>query len=288
MSELPGPIEPTKTTTITGGLYAEVFVPKSAPKGVVLVTHGYAEHCGRYREVAHVIVNAGWACMTYDVRGHGRSPGPRGFIERFDIYVDDLLAACDAAKALAPAAPLVVLGHSHGSLITLRALVSDRPPAAVHAILSSPYLAIKMPVPGWKKVLGRVASRLAPKLGQPMNMTADMLMQDPQKQAEWAADKLNFPNATVRWFTESEDAQAYVASHANGIAMPTTWLVGGADPLCDPAATKRVADRVKNATYHDLVGLRHEVFNETERGKVFAELSNLLARLGSNAAAQSA
>ena len=70
--------------------------------------------------------------------------------------------------------------------------------------------------------------------------------------------------------------------------MPTTWLVGGADPLCDPSATKRVADRVKNATYHDLVGLRHEVFNETERAKVFAELTSVLARLGTNATAQSA
>lgn len=288
MTKLPGPIEPTKTTTIAGGLYAEVFMPTAAPKGVVLITHGYAEHCARYHEVAHVIVNAGWACMTYDVRGHGRSPGARGFVERFDIYLDDYRAACEAAKALAPTVPFVVLGHSHGSLITLRALVSDRPPQAVHAILSSPYLAIKMAVPAWKKVLGRVASKFVPKFGEPMNMRADMLTQDPQKQAEWAADKLNFPKATARWFTESDAAQAYVAAHADRIAMPTTWLVGGGDPLCDPAATKRVADRVKNATYHDLVGLRHEVFNETDRGKVFAELTSVLARLGTSSAAQSA
>ena len=56
------------------------------------ITHGYAEHCGRYREVAHVIVNAGWAALAYDVRGHGQSPGVRGFIDRFDTYLDDLAA----------------------------------------------------------------------------------------------------------------------------------------------------------------------------------------------------
>ena len=54
-----------------------------APKGVVLITHGYAEHCGRYREVAHVITNAGWAALSYDCRGHGQSPGDRGYIDRF-------------------------------------------------------------------------------------------------------------------------------------------------------------------------------------------------------------
>jgi lysophospholipase len=288
MSQLPGPLDPTKTTTIAGGLYAEIFLPSGTPKGVVLVTHGYAEHCGRYREVAHVIVNAGWACMTYDVRGHGRSPGDPGFVEDFDIYLDDFRHACEAARALAPTAPFVVLGHSNGGLITLRALVGDKAPMVTHAIVSSPYLATKLPVPAWKVLLAKVASRVAPKLRQPLGLQAEHLMQDPQKQAEWAADKLNFPNATVRWFTEALDAQHYVDRHIDRLRPPSTWLVGGADPVCDAAVSKRIAQRAKNATFHDLVGLRHEVFNETERGKVFAELTNVLARCSTSAAAQSA
>ena len=292
MSDLPGPIEPTKTTTIPvagGALYAEVFQPSATPKGVVLITHGYAEHCGRYREVAHVIVNAGWAALSYDVRGHGHSPGHKGFIERFDIYIDDLRAAADAARQLAPGAPLVLLGHSHGGLITLHALASGRAPAGVaHAIISSPYLGLYKKVPGWQKAMARIVTRIAPRLPQPMKMRAEQLTQDPQKQAEWAADKQNFPNATVRWFTEAEAAQQYVEANAERISVPSTWFVGAGDLLCDPAASRRIAPRVKGATYHDLVGLRHEVFNETERGKVFAELTSVLARLGTSAAAQSA
>ena len=97
----------TVTVTDAGGVSRQVHVDG---KGAVVITHGYAEHCGRYREVAHVIVNAGWAALAYDVRGHGHSPGPRGYIEHFDIYLDDFRAACAAAKQLAPGAPLVVLG----------------------------------------------------------------------------------------------------------------------------------------------------------------------------------
>lgn len=289
MSELPGPIEPTKTTTLAGGLYAEIFLPPAPPKGVVLITHGYAEHCARYREVAHVIVNAGWAALAYDVRGHGRSPGPRGFIERFDIYIDDLRAAADAARELAPGAPLVLLGHSHGALITLRALTGDRPIEAAHVILSSPYLELQLKVPAYKRLLAGVASRLLPNLDQPSGLRADQLTKDPAKQAEWAADKLLFPTANARWYTEALAAQQYVAANAHRLRIPSTWLVGGADPLCVPAATKRIAQRVKNATYHDLVGLRHEVFNETERAQVFAELTKVLATCcGAPATAQSA
>ncbi len=277
MSELPGPINPTSTPTI-GGLYAETFVPAGTPKGVVVVTHGYAEHCGRYHEVANVIVKAGWTAVTYDCRGHGKSPGERGYIDRFDTYVSDLHAVIAAAKRLVPdGAPAVLLGHSHGSLIVLYALASANPPQVKTAIVSSPFLGTKLPVPGYKKLLGRIASRIAPKLNQPSGIQSDQLTNDPAKRAEHAADKLNFPTANARWFVESSKAQAFVDANAHRIAVPTTWLVGGADPLVDPARSRAVANKVKGATYHDLVGLKHEVFNEVERGRVFAELSRALA-----------
>ena len=108
MSEAPGPVTPTSTQTIAG-LYSEIFRPPGTSKGVVLVTHGYAEHCGRYHEVAHVIVNAGWAVLSYDVRGHGKSPGERGYIDRFATYLGDFAAMLGAARALADAAAPTVL-----------------------------------------------------------------------------------------------------------------------------------------------------------------------------------
>lgn len=279
MTAAPGPIAPTRTTTIDaprGALYAETFVPAS-PKGVVLITHGYAEHCGRYREVAHVITEAGWAALSYDVRGHGQSPGDRGFIDRFDTYLDDHAAALAAARALVPAgAKTVLLGHSHGGLITLRALCDDRPPEVAHAIISSPYLGLKKAVPGWKKLLARGMSRIAPHFKEKNHIESVDLTHDVEKQKEHDADKLCFDIATARWFTESSAAQRYVAEHAGRIRVPTTWLVGGADPLTDPAQSRHVAGRTPGADYHDLAGLRHEVFNETDRASVFAHVTRVL------------
>ncbi len=277
MTDLPGPLTPTSTSTI-GGLYAETFVPASTPKGVVVITHGYAEHCGRYREVAHVIVNAGWAVLSYDVRGHGQSPGERGYIDRFDTYLNDLAAMQAAARALVPeGAPTILLGHSHGSLITLRALASSNPPSIKAAIVSSPFLALKLVVPGYKKVLARVASRLAPKLAQPNALRVEDLTHDKAKQAERLADKLCFDVATSRWFTEASAAQDYVLANAGRISVPTTWLVGGDDPIADPARSRTVANKVAGASYHDLAGMKHEVFNEIDRAQVFAKLTHALA-----------
>lgn len=276
MSDLPGPMTPTTTQAI-GGLYVETFSPTTPPKGIVVITHGYAEHCGRYREVAHVIAKAGWVAVTYDVRGHGKSPGARGAIDRFETYLRDLDAIIAGTASLAPAgAPLVLLGHSHGGLIVLRALSGDQPPTPKAAIISSPYLGLKLHVPAWKKTMARLVGRLAPNLNQPNNIRSDQLTSDKAKQAEHAADTLVFPTATIGWFVESAAAQQYVFDHADRVAVPTTWLVGADDPIADPARTRQIADKVKGATYHDLVGMKHEVLNEVDRASVYAKLTAAL------------
>jgi lysophospholipase len=283
----PGPIDPTKLVPIptsNGELHGEAFVPatagaRSAPKGIVVVTHGYAEHCGRYHEVANVIVQAGWAALTYDVRGHGKSPGVRGYVDAFHEYTDDLRAVIEVARGLVPApAPLVLLGHSHGSLITLRA-ASDGV-AANALIVSSPYLALRMAVPGWKRLLAKVASRIAPRLAQPNGIKADQLTHDKEMQRIHDADPANFSVATSRWFVESSKAQDEVAANAARITLPSTWLVGADDPLTDPAQSKRVASSMKNADYHELRGFLHEVFNEVDRAQPFELLTRTLAAIG--------
>ena len=244
----------------------------------MLITHGYAEHCGRYREVAHVITDAGWAAMSYDVRGHGQSPGDRGYIDRFDIYLDDLAAALGAARALVPAgAKAVLLGHSHGGLITLRALCDERPPEVAHAIISSPYLGLKKAVPGWKKLLARGMSRIAPHFKEKNHIEAVDLTHDVEKQKEHDADKLCFDIATARWFTESSAAQA-LRRRRTPIGSAYRRRGSSEGPIRSPIRrqSRHVAGRTPGADYHDLAGLRHEVFNETDRSSVFAHVARVL------------
>ena len=56
-------------------------------RAVVLIVHGLCEHSGRYAHVARHLVARHYACYALDTRGHGRSPGPRAHVHRFDDYV---------------------------------------------------------------------------------------------------------------------------------------------------------------------------------------------------------
>lgn len=273
--------EPTRFSTLTGEgglrLHAELFLRDNA-KGVVLVTHGYAEHCGRYRELAEVLVTAGWSVFTWDVRGHGQSGGPRGYCDRFSQFLADFRVAHRAARELGKG-PLVALGHSHGALITLRAQLEASPPAVDALVLSSPFLDLATPVPAAKALVGKLASKLFPRLSLPSGIKIEDLTSDEGKRAERAKDTACFDIATARWFTEAVAAQQVVQEQAARIDVPSLWLIGGADALASAPVSRVVAGKMNRATVHLLEGYRHEVFNETNRAQVFETLTQYLDKL---------
>lgn len=279
----PGPIEPTRTGTFasTGGttLYGEVFLPAKPAPSVALIVHGYAEHCGRYRHVAHALVDAGLAVQSYDYRGHGRASGRRGHIDRWSDYHDDLDAALAEARKLAPGKPVVIACHSNGGLITLRALTDgDRRPDVAAAIISSPFLGLKLKVPAPKIWLGKAMSRIIPTFSQKNNLRPEDITSDPEMQAARVADTLCHDVASARWFTEAMAAQEHVRRQAANIALPTLWLIGGDDPIADPTISEEVARSVRGAEVNVLRGFRHEVWNERDRVQPLGKAAEFAAR----------
>ena len=85
-------------------------------------------------------------------------------------------------------------------------------------------------------------------------------------------------NGTARWLTETLRTQAQVLAAASTITLPTLFLVAGDERLVSTEATRRFHDGL-SATDISLIeypNLRHELFNEVEREKVFADLVSWL------------
>jgi alpha-beta hydrolase superfamily lysophospholipase len=274
----PGPAEPDETFRFASrdgtGLYGELFAAAGERiRGAALILHGYAEHGGRYREVAHVLCRLGFTVLAFDMRGHGRSDGQRGHIDRFTDYLDDADAARAELEARAGAsAPLLLVAHSNGALVALRMLADPtRLPARVRAaVLSSPFLALKMKVPLTRDIAGRIAGRFLPSFSLPNEIPIDALTSDPAKLAERRLDTLCHDVAGARWYLEALETQAWVRAYASRIRLPTLWLVAGADRLVDPAAARAVHRRIRaESSYHELRDMHHEVFNEVDRDRVF-------------------
>lgn len=82
----------------------------------VIVTHGLAEYSKNYKELAEFLQDNNFNVITYDLRGHGKSLGKRGYIKSYDDYVSDLKELVNYAKK--KTTKVFLIGHSMGGIIT--------------------------------------------------------------------------------------------------------------------------------------------------------------------------
>ena len=61
-------------------LFYRAWRPKGPPRGVLVFVHGFGEHSGLYSGTAAHFVGCGYLVYALDQRGHGRSPGARGYV----------------------------------------------------------------------------------------------------------------------------------------------------------------------------------------------------------------
>lgn len=100
--------------------FLSLWEPSGAPRGVLLVSHGMAEHIGRYQGVGEYLAAQGFLVGGYNHLGHGAEAPVKGWFADRDGWrqlVQDLRRAMDFLAARAPGAPRILLGHSMGSFL---------------------------------------------------------------------------------------------------------------------------------------------------------------------------
>ena len=244
------------------------------------IVHGYGDHSGRYMEFMTWLAARGVACHAFDLRGHGRSAGTRGYVRRWDDYLDDLRAffaqpEVAASQGRAEAAPLFVLGHSHGGLIVAAAGVRGLlPPQVAGCILSAPYFVNCLNVPRLKAAAAHVLNVVLPWLRIKSGVRPELMSADPAQVEQSRADPLLLRSATPRWFLTHRLVQAEVLARAGEFTLPVMTLYGDADPIADPRGAiefhARAGSADKTLVMHP--GFRHEPFREAGRQRVFADV----------------
>ncbi len=94
-------------------------------QGFVVITHGLSENTDRYDRLACQLNKDKWNVYAWDLRGHGRSSGLRGYVRKFRLYERDLVRFLDFILAREQNLPFVLFGHSLGALITARGFLHE-------------------------------------------------------------------------------------------------------------------------------------------------------------------
>jgi alpha-beta hydrolase superfamily lysophospholipase len=258
----------------TERLVWQSWSPVEAPRAVLAVLHGFGEHCARYGFLVEDMVPRGYAVQAYDLRGHGRSTGRRGHIDRFDRYLDDTRIFLERMRRRHPLAPVYLLGHSMGGLVAA-ALAEQDDSGLAGLILSSPFLGMRIAVPPGQLRAARLLSRVVPFFSLDNPLRNEDLSHDPEVVAAAGKDILNHRCASARWATEMIRVMPATVAAADRLRLPLLLLYAGDDPVADPQVAERFFDRAgsKDKTKRRYEGFYHEIFNEVGRAEVFADLA---------------
>lgn len=289
-------IEFTKPSPDGAPFYFQGWQPEVAPKAVVCLVHGLGEHSGRYAHVAAALNAAGYALFGFDLRGHGKSGGPRGHTPTYDTLMDDIGRLLDEAAARYPGLPRFLYGHSLGGNLVLnyalRRCSSQLAPEAVTlsaaersrrvsgVISTSPGLRVTTPPPALQVLLAKVMNKLQPGMQMANGLALDGLARDPEVIRAYTGDPLVHNKISVRLALGMLEAGEWALAHAAEFPLPLLLVHGTKDILTSAKASEEFAAKTPagRCTLKLWEGFYHETHNEPEKAEVLAYMIDWLNR----------
>ncbi len=251
-------------------LYYESSIP-AKPKALVFLVHGVCEHSGRYDYLTAKLYEASYGVVRFDLRGHGKSEGTRGYVANYLDYVEDLYELITHVTDQNRDLPLYMIGHSMGALISL--LFGLKNPDFLKGQIFSGVPAIELPLKSIK-LLKLLPTSILSKLGV-KNDFAKLVSRDPEVVENYETDPLNLSKQTVGMASQMFlKAPVFVAEHVADYRIPCLILHGGDDRIVTPEASSWLYENIASEDKKILIypELYHEIFNEPEKEKVIGDL----------------
>ncbi|MCC5977452.1 MAG: alpha/beta hydrolase [Salinarimonas sp.] len=270
------------------------------PLGTICILQGRAEFIEKYCETVEELLARGFAVVTFDWRGQGRSyralrQAKKGHIGSFRHFHRDMQAIRERVLERLCPRPHFGLAHSMGGAIALDLARRGISPFE-RMVLSAPMLGlVRLGAPRRTAILTQTLSWMGlgrlwiPGGGATSQSTrpfdCNLLTSDPARYARNAdlaaalgdgaigEPTIGWVAAAFRVMTQLQEPRA-----ALDIRIPTLILAAGADEIVDTRATERFGQGLKGGGVIILPGARHEILMERDaiREQFWAAFDNFI------------
>ena len=259
-------------------LFGQGWRPDKKIRGVICLCHGLGEHSGRYIHLARFLTESGFALITFDMRGHGKSPGKRGHAFSYEVLLDDITQLMREAKDRFPGIPLFLYGYSLGGNLVLNYALRRRPEIA-GVIAASPFLRLSKRPFLLMIMAARIFNVLWPSCSISRKEDMKGITHDRKILADMDKDTLHHDHISARLFIHTYDAAAWAMEKASDFSHPLLLMHGSDDKYTSPQGSEDFAKLVKgDCTFKLWKGLYHELHNESKREDVFEYLGKWLKK----------
>ncbi|MES3036590.1 MAG: lysophospholipase [Bdellovibrionota bacterium] len=268
-------------------LYYQRWKPVQS-RGTLVITHGQGEHSESYHRVVEALAPLHLDIWSWDMRGHGKSEGKRGFANSAEEYYKDYVEFMEKvifvdrsseANQKNAKLPLFLLAHSMGGMIQLLALERHPRWKITAQVCSAPLLGVAVAVPKVKEVAAQVMAQAWPKLTLGNEITNDMVTRDVEVMKEFESDIYRHGRISSGVYVSFNPLMAEVATNAKSIKVPTLFQLPENDPVVSTPAARAVFKDIGTEEKTLLLygdGARHEMYNDTHRATVLADLRRYL------------
>ncbi|MCG6411043.1 bifunctional alpha/beta hydrolase/class I SAM-dependent methyltransferase [Vibrio fluvialis] len=252
----------------------------STPKVMVLFHRGH-EHSGRLQHIVDELAMPDTAFYAWDARGHGRSPGQRGYSPSLARSVQDVdefvrFAAADSQAGMTD----VVVGAQSVGAILAATWAHDYAPDIRGLVLASPAFKVKLYVPFARQGLG-LMYRLCGLFFVNSYVKGKYLTHDPERVASFNQDPLITRPIAVNILLDLYKTAERIVSDASAITLPVQLLVSGEDYVVHRQPQIDFYQRLRNPLkeLHVLPGFYHDTLGEKERHLAFDKMRSFIDTL---------
>lgn len=241
-------------------------------KALILLHRGH-EHGGRLRSLYRELSLDGFSGFAFDLRGHGRSPGDRGFADSYDVWVKDLNSFVNFIrdKHGVPPENMAIVANSVGAVNAVT-WVHDYGVPVRCMVLAAPAFRIRLYVPLAVPLL-RLLLRINKKAKVKSYVRAAMLTHDAQEARAYDADKLITRIISVGVLLGLHDTATRILADAGAVTVPIQILSAESDYVVENRAHGMLFSALSSARKerHVFPGMYHGIFYEKNRGEAIAK-----------------
>lgn len=271
-------------------LYYQSWAPALPvlPRASVVLVHGLGSHSALFWPMVQHLLDENYSVYTFDLRGHGRSQGQRGYINRWSEFRDDLRQFLHRVSLQSRHCPCFLLGHSLGAAIALDYAL--RFPDTIQGLMLTAPAVSSQGISPLKMQVGKLLSLLWPRFSLNTGLRRQPPSRDAALNQTYVQDPLRHTRGTARLSTEFLRTNRHTWEHLEQLKLPTLMLQGTADSVAPVAVTRQFFDQISSRvkTLYIYAGAYHEIWNDINRAQVMADLSRWLEQtLGQSTGSES-
>lgn len=257
---------------------------EKASKKTIVILHRGHEHSGRIEHIVNELNLNDTSFFAWDIRGCGRTEGPRGYAPTFMTWVRDLDVFIQHInnQYQIPTEDIIIVAQSVGAVIA-STWVHDYAPKIKALILASPAFSVDLIIPGAKQGIA-LYQKFFGEFFVKSYVKGKQLSHDPERIKSYHTDPLVSLQIASNVLLDLYHVSDRIIADAGAIITPTLLLISGNDAVVREKHQHLFFENLSSSIKekHILKGFFHDTLGELERETAFKLIRDFIQKVENN------